>query len=123
MKHVKDEPWNPTDATYSIRAIGSHPALSIAYKVHATQRLAERGIIVSDILYLLRNGFVYEEARNATQTGYYKYVVVGRVPNSSGRDVAAVVIPNATTMTVKIVTVYWVDEAGTRAGTLMEDAK
>lgn len=117
------EPWTPTDATYAIREIGNHPALSIAYKIHATQRLAERGLLVSDVLYLLRNGFVYQDPVAATQAGYYRYVVQGQSPNSGGRNICAVVIPNSTYMKIKVVTVYWVDEVETRAGTVTEDAK
>lgn len=120
MNLPETEPWNPTDATYALREIGKHPALSVAYKVHATQRLAKRGIIVSDILYLLRTGFVYSDARQATQPGYFKYQMEGLTPNSAGRRVGAVVIPNAQYMTVKVVTVFWVDETGSKAGTLAE---
>lgn len=112
------EPWSPTNATYALREIGRHPAMSLAYKVHATQRLAERGITTSDVLYLLRNGFVYKEPVPATTRGYYRYEVRGRTPNSEGREICAVVIPNATTMKIKIVTVFWVDEEDRRAGTL-----
>ena len=115
-----NEPWNPTDATYALREMGRHPALSLAYKVHATQRKAERGLLTSDVLYLIRKGFVYATATPATQHGYFKYTIQGTTPNSNGRQVAAVVIPNANTMTMKIVTLFWVDEEQTRSGTLME---
>lgn len=118
MNCQKEEPWNPTDATYNIRQIARHPALSLAYKVHATQRLAERGIIVSDVLQLLKNGFVYQEPTEATQSGYYRYVIEGSTPNSEDRKIAAVVIPNDNTKAIKVVTVYWVDETQTRAGTI-----
>lgn len=123
MNYTKDEPWNTTDATYAIREMARHPALSIAYKVHATQRLVERGIIVSDVLHLLRTGFVHKDAVKATQTGWYKYIVEGLTPNSAGRKIGAVVIPNAEYLKVKIVTVFWVDEPSTRAGTFLEERK
>lgn len=123
MNCTKNEPWDPTDATYAIREIGKHPALSIAYKMHARQRMSERGIIVSDVLQLLRRGFVYDLPIEATSRGYYRYVIQGRTPNSGKRDIAAVIIPNPNTMAVKIVTVYWVDEHDTKSGTLMEDPK
>lgn len=117
------EPWRPTDATYALREIGRHPALSLAYKVHAQQRLAERGITTSDILYLLRNGFVYEEAVPATTAGYYRYELRGLTPNSDSREICAVVIPNANTMKIKVVTVFWVDEHETRAGSLPKEGE
>ncbi|OUD09054.1 hypothetical protein BVC71_10090 [Marivivens niveibacter] len=112
------EPWSPTNATYAIREIGQHPALSLAYKVHATQRLLDRGITTSDVLYLLRNGYVYDDPSSATQHGYFRYKIQGKTPNSEGRDVAAVVVPNYNTKTVKVVTVMWVDEQSTCAGTI-----
>ena len=121
MNLEKDEPWNPADASYAIREMGKHPALSIAYKVHATQRLVERGIIVSDVLHLLKTGFVLKGATDATQKGYFKYQVEGSTPNSGGRRICAVVIPDVNNMTIKVVTVYWVDEPAGRAGTLMEE--
>lgn len=120
---MTDEPWNPTDATYAIRQIARHPALSIAYKVHATQRLLERGIIISDVLYLLRNGFVYEHPRPASQNGYYKYIVESQTPNSSPRRIGAVVIPDVNNLTFKIVTVYWIDEANSQFSSVVEDSK
>lgn len=115
---TRKEPWSPAHATDTIRFISRHPALSLAYKVHATRRLAERGIVVSDLLYLLKNGFVTEEATSATQPGYFRYVVTCVTPNSVGREIAAVVIPNANTLSIKVVTVYWVDEVVRRAGTV-----
>jgi len=121
MNHTKQEPWNNTDATYALREMGRHPALSIAYKVHATQRLSERGIIVSDILHLLRTGFVYNEPTPATQLGYYKYEMEGLTPNSAGRRIGTVVIPNPQRMTIKVVTVFWVDDTDKRVGSLTED--
>ena len=122
MNHTKQEPWNTTDATYALREMGRHPALSIAYKVHATQRLSERGIIVSDILHLLSTGFVYDEPTPATQLGYYKYTMEGRTPNSAGRRIGTVVIPNAQYITIKVVTVFWVDDKDKRVGSLIEES-
>lgn len=118
MSASPPEPWNPTDATYALRRIGQHPAMSLAYKIHATQRLAERGITTSDVLYLLRHGFVYNDPVPAHTHGYFRYEVRGQTPNSEGREICAVVIPNASAMTLKIVTVFWVDEEDRRAGTL-----
>lgn len=116
-----DEPWNATKATYRLREMGAHPALSVAYKLHATERLAERSIIVSDVLYLIRNGFVYSDPIPAKTVGYYRYEIVCRTPNSGGRELCVVVIPSYNTMTMKIVTVMWRDEVQTRAGSTLEE--
>lgn len=112
------EPWIPAYATEATRKISRHPALSLAYKVHATQRRAERGLVTSDLLYLLKNGFVLADAKPATRPDYFRYVVTSTTPNSGGREIAAVVIPDPSRLTIKIVTVYWVDEEARKAGTL-----
>ena len=121
MRDTKQEPWSKTDATYALREMGNHPGLSLAYKVHATQRLSERGIIVSDVLQLLRTGFVYKDSVEARNRGYYKYEIEGFTPNSAGRKIGAIVIPSVISMTIKVVTVYWIDEHETRTGTILED--
>ncbi len=64
---------------------------------------------------------MHKDAVNATQAGWYKYIIEGLTPNSAGRKIGAVIIPNAEYVKVKIVTVYWVDEASTRAGNLLEE--
>jgi hypothetical protein len=113
-----EEPWEPAYATEALRKISRHPALSLAYKVHATQRLVERGITISDMLHLLKHGTVLDAASAATRPDYFKYVITCITPNSFGREMAAVVIPDYRACTIKIVTVYWVDEQATKAGTL-----
>lgn len=113
-----EEPWEPAYATDAIRKISRHPALSLAYKVHAIQRLAERGVVTSDLLYLLKNGFVHADPKSATRPDYFKYVITSMSPNSGGREIGAVVIPDPRRLTIKIVTVYWVDEEARKAGTL-----
>lgn len=122
--NVKDEPWSPADATDYIREIAKNPAFSIAYKLHAKERMAERSIISSDVLHVLKRGFVYDEPVAAEKSaGYFKYVIESKTPSSEGRRVRLVVIPNAATMKIKMVTVMWVDEAQTRAGTITEETK
>ncbi len=115
--------WNPAEATEKLREMAGHPAFSLAYKTHATKRIAERGIIVSDLLYLLRNGFVLLPAVAATQVGYFKYTMQSVTPNSEGRIIQMIVIPNYENCSLKVVTVMWKDEMETRAGSIMEDVK
>jgi len=119
----EDEPWCAKDATDSLRRVARDTRLSLAYKVHAMKRLAERGIFVSDVLYVLKHGFVYLDGVPALQQGRFKYEIESRTPNSGGRKVRLVVIPDAETYTIKIVTIMWVDEDETRAGTLTEENK
>lgn len=77
---------------------------------HAKDRMAERDLIMGDILHVLRNGFVYSDGEAATREGLYKYKMENKSPNSASREVRVVVIPSPTAAQAKIVTVMWVDE-------------
>lgn len=116
---IPEEPWEPADATNCIKDIAKDPHFSIAYKLHAKDRMSERNLIISDILYALRNGFVYATGRPCEKTnGYYKYMIESTTPNSGGRNIRLVCIPNAALKKIKLVTVMWVDEKDTAAGTI-----
>ena len=69
----------------------------------------ERGLVVADIRHLLSFGFVYDEPEEASREGFFKYTIEGTTPNSDGRTVRLVVIPDGRS-SVKIVTVMWKDE-------------
>jgi hypothetical protein len=103
------EPWTPAQATERIRSI-ANGVFSFSYKLHAQDQMAERGLISGDILYLLRNGFVYEAAVESTRKPYWKYQMQCKTPNSGNREVRVVVIPDWTRKGLKIVTVMWADE-------------
>ena len=119
----ENEPWSAKDATDGLRRIARDTRFSLAYKVHAMNWSAERGIIVSDVLYILKHGFVYLDAVPALQQGRFKYEIESRSPNSGGRKVRLVVMPEVENCTIKLVTIMWVDEDETRAGTLTEESK
>ncbi|MCW1950892.1 MAG: DUF4258 domain-containing protein [Octadecabacter sp.] len=96
------------------------PYLDLCWTQHARERLLERALIISDVLFALRNGFVLRDAVPSTRDGYFKYEVHSRTPNSDGREVCCVVVPDKASNTLKLVTIFWVDETSTRAGTLLE---
>ena len=77
----------------------------LTYKLHARERLAERGLIQSDVLYALKNGFVYREAVAATREGYHRYLIESSTPNSGGRNVGVVTIPDQRGRLLKLITV------------------
>jgi Domain of unknown function (DUF4258) len=106
----KLQPWSPADYTTEIRRIAIHPKLTLSRTKHFVERLLERDLIMSDALYVLKNGFVYDVHEDSSQPGLYKYRTETRTPNSSNRNVRLVVIPDATKCWIKIVTVMWVDE-------------
>ena len=66
------EPW-PARATERIRAIASSEDFTPSWKKHAREQLEERSLIMGDLLYLLRNGFVFENACPATRKPYWRY--------------------------------------------------
>lgn len=106
----KQQPWNPADATLELRNRGASGHLDICYSWHARDQMRERSLIIGDVLYLLRNGFVYDKPESATQPKLWKYAMESRTPNSGNRVVRVVVIPAMTRCWVKIVTVMWADE-------------
>ena len=71
----------------------------------------ERDLITGDIKYVLQNGFVFEHPEASTRTGFYKYKVENRSPNSGARTVRVIAIPDPERIWIKAVTVMWVDGA------------
>lgn len=104
------EPWKPSEATERLRKIGKSEKLTPFYKRHAKEQMRERDLLIGDVLYILKHGFVHDDPEPATQKGYFKYCMECRTPNSGARVVRIVVIPDEKRYHVKIVTVMWVDE-------------
>ena len=69
--------------------------------------MRDRDILMGDVLYVLKNGFVLDEPRRATRPGFFKYLVESTTPNSEGRTVGIVVIPDDVACALKIITVMW----------------
>jgi hypothetical protein len=92
--------------------------MTIAYKRHARDRIAERGLIVGDVLYVLKQGFVLLDPEPSTRPGYNKYAMESKCPNGGNRAIRVIVIPDKKTCFLKIVSVMWVDETETRSGTI-----
>jgi len=114
-------PWNKREATENIRKMSRSKSFGINYKLHARERLSERGLIMSDALFVMKNGFVLTNAVKSTREGYHKYAIECRSPNSGGREVRVIVIPDSKTCKLKVVTVMWVDEKSTKAGTIVRN--
>lgn len=110
------EPWTPAQATERIRAIATDPGFMLSWKIHAEDQLADRSLIMGDLHFLLRNGFVYEPAEEATRKPYWKYQIQCTTPNSKNREVRAVVIPDWKRKAIKVVTIMWADEPMRRGG-------
>jgi hypothetical protein len=102
-------PWTAANATRVINACAARADLQISRTVHARSQMADRDLIMSDLLHLLKRGFVYDEPVPASRAGFFRYAVEGTTPNSEGRSVRAIVIPDGV-KELKIVTVMWRDE-------------
>ena len=107
---TKPQPWTPADATDEIRRIALSGNLWLALTKHAREQMEERSLISGDVLYVLKNGFVYEACVESTRPGMYKYQVESRSPNSGSRTVRIVAIPDEMRCHIKVVTVMWVDQ-------------
>jgi hypothetical protein len=64
---------------------------------------------MSDLLFVLRNGFVYEPPNEATRD-YWKYLIQCGTPNSNNREVRVLVLPDWKRIGLKTQTIMWADE-------------
>jgi len=101
---------SPSKATREINKLPRDPLCDLSKSPHAEDRLEERTILTSDLLCLLRKGFIYELAEASTQKNLWKYKIEGVTPNSNRRTITAIIIPDFKTKHIKIVTCYWKDE-------------
>jgi len=99
---------SPAEATLNIRAKALADP-SIHYTSHARGRIRERGLIMGDVLHVLKYGTIYETAEPSSREGWFKYQMECPTPNSGRRSVRVVIIPSHSA-NIKIVTVMWVDE-------------
>lgn len=112
-------PWTETEATDEIRKIAVSEDFDLWISKHASERMAERNLIMGDILYVLKSGFVRSPSIPSTQQGYFKYLVESRTPNSDVREVGVVVVPDRARCSMKVVTVMWRDEKANKAGSIV----
>jgi Domain of unknown function (DUF4258) len=101
---------SPREATECIRRKAEQQP-DLAFTDHFQERLVERGLIMGDVLYVLKYGYVYEKPQQSTRKGLYKCLMEAPTPNSNVRTVSVVVIPYPS-CAVKLVTVMWKDEKG-----------
>jgi Domain of unknown function (DUF4258) len=105
----KLQPWKPGDATDAIRSISIDEDFTLDLSSHASSQMAERNLIVGDVLHVLKHGFVYDEPEQATQRNCFKYKIESRSPEGP-RIVRIVAIPWHSPPEIKVVTVMWKDE-------------
>lgn len=105
-----DQPWKPGVATTRINDIARNKQFDLARTEHARERLLQRGLVMSDLLFVLKNGYVYEEPEESTIAGFYKYKIESQSPNSGARFLRAVVVPDGISCQIKVITIMWRDE-------------
>ncbi|MBR0847101.1 DUF4258 domain-containing protein [Bradyrhizobium diazoefficiens] len=106
----RPQPWKPADATDEIRRLARCDDLKLTYRQHARDQMTDRDLFMSDVMYVLKNGFVYQDGKISTRPGFYKYRSECFTPNSNGREVGVVVCPDSQQCWMKIITVMWIDE-------------
>lgn len=100
--------WSNAVATQKINATARSDRLDLSFKLHAVDQMKDRGLVIGDVLHVLKIGFVLNDPNPATRLGFFKYVVTAETPNSDGRKVGVVVIPDNHNQ-LKIITVMWRD--------------
>ena len=78
----------------------------LVFRVHAVQRMAERGVTVSDVRAVLATGETIEDYRD--DTPYPSRLVLGR---AGGRPLHVVAADNAAAREIIVITVYEPDAA------------
>ena len=105
----KAQPWKPSDATDFVRRLAIDQNLTLDLTNHARDQMNNRDLIISDVLHVLKYGFILEDPDKATQPGCFKYRMEASTPAGS-RGVRVVAIPWVTPVEIKVVTVMWRDE-------------
>ncbi|MGR3984914.1 MAG: DUF4258 domain-containing protein [Gammaproteobacteria bacterium] len=98
------------DAEQCIHAYVRNTAgYALAYTNHAKDQIKTRSIIMSDVKYILAHGRISDEPEKTKRAGYCKYKMCGQSPNSGGREICLIVIPDPDKPAIKIITVMWRD--------------
>ncbi len=101
--------WSSGDATKNINACAQADSLTLSWTVHAKEQMRDRDLTMGDVLHVLRRGFVFEPPRPASRPDFFRYLIEATTPNSAGRSVGVVTIPDGRNE-LKLVTVMWRDE-------------
>jgi hypothetical protein len=106
----RSQPWKSADATEEIRRLARSEKMTLTFTDHSRDQMSERDLLMGDVLYVLKNGFVYQDCKRSTREKFYKYRIECKTPNSSIREVGVVLCPDSEKCEIKIITVMWLDE-------------
>lgn len=108
---AKNKVLSPAKATNQLNAMSAADTFALALTTHATEQMEKRGLLVDDILHVLRQGFVYQAGEATTRAGVFKYAIEGATPNSGKRHIRAIVAMSETHKNIaRIITIMWVDK-------------
>ena len=108
------EPLSAGRATEAIREIAQSDEFGIYLTRHARERMQQRGLILDDLLHVLKRGFVYKDGEPSARGGDFKYEMECRTPNSGAREVRVIVIPSTERKEATVVSVMWADRPARR---------
>lgn len=101
----------PAEATKLLNKMSADDAFGLALTAHATEQMEKRGLLVDDVLHVLRQGFVYQAGEPTTRPSVFKYAIEGVTPNSGQRHVRVIAaMSEEQTNIARIITVMWVDK-------------
>ena len=116
MVDSKDTNFDPDNIKKVLHSLLYLNGGKLHLSIHAKERMAQRSITMSDLLYLLKNGHVEPEREKATlpnknweQHKLWKYTITGYTPNSENRELQSIMIVPDAKGGIKIVTVMWKD--------------
>jgi hypothetical protein len=98
--------WTPAEATARINECAGRDDLDLWPVIRSLAWLEEQAIIMGDVLHLLSTGYVYDEGVESSVPGCFKYTIEGPTPNSNGRTLTAVVVPNGGRK-IKVCSIEW----------------
>lgn len=97
-----EKPLTPEEATNKIREIATDSA-NVSVTMHTQERMEERDFTMRDLLELLRNGYVDDEAQYNAEKNEYKYKIA-RVIDSRTAAAITVILDNQRLL---IITIMW----------------
>ena len=104
-------PLTPQQATELLNSLGQNDLATVYFTKHALERVEERGITILDARHVIAYGTVLTPPQTSTRKhdNLYKYKIEGRSPNSGAREIGVVAVPSEADMSLKIVSVMWID--------------
>ncbi len=95
--NIEDKVNDLSYMTGAINMMARNDDLDLCYTKHCVERMQERGITVSDILFVLKTGILQEyqgRARHPSSDKMHKYLIVGEFlgGNKSNREIGLVIL-------------------------------